>query len=212
MHERTGGKEYHPASLYFNDQLTSAIENRSADDIIAAVSTQPNNNITEAISNQLIARSFLAEQKSALIELDRHLSEIEAVHEAADLVREYAICLSSQFSDTFVAPPTADPFAKLSGDVLFREVLSAPTENLVDIATQIAAIDTSGLVPPDTVLVRMDHIQDSITEDLWGGVHNLRLNGVDEGMMEIMKDTLAQQIEMIDSAILTGFSIANRYQ
>lgn len=191
-----------PVSLYLDDALKRAIDRQDAYGIDRALRHQRQNNITESISNHLLARSFFLEEKNQLAMLHGKLPEVQTVKDAVEVVGGYVARLESQFDTLFVSDDPNDTFAKLSGDSLFRAALRASAKGNLAIARHISEIDMSILLPPDQLFYEMDFAQESIAEDLWGGVHNLRENGIYPDTIESVQDVVALQIETIDDGLL----------
>lgn len=206
--DRRGRKQENPfsspASLYFNEDLSLAIRKGNLYDTVAALNQQGKNNVTEAISNHLIARSFLVRQKEDLFILYEQIAEAATIREVVERVGEYTVKLGESFDDLFVTEETDGKFAKLSGDGLFRAALQTPEEGRAVIARRIADVDVSALLPQDQLFYAMETAQDSIAEDLWGGVHNLRERGLYPDTIEEMRGVVAKQISAVDDSIINN--------
>lgn len=194
-----------PVALYFESPLRWAIEVGSEIAIRDALEGQPLNDVTEAISNHLIVRSFMAEQKGKLVALDASFSEATTLHRVVKLVGEYTDGLADDFERTFIASEAEGKFSKLTGDALFRKALAAQSVRLPAIARHIAALDAGSLASPEELLCDMESTQDSIAEYLWGSVAMLRLKGVNFLTLKAARGVIYDEIDTLDKRLLEGF-------
>lgn len=187
------------ASIHFNERLAHAIKRGQELSLAAALKMQEQNDVTSALSNHLLVRSFLAEQKYQLTALDRALDETVAAEKIQAHVEQYADQLKQGFESTFIAD---EDDSKLSGDALFREALSVPGTEGIVLARRIAEVDASQLASPEEILQELGVMTATIAEDLYGGIEYLREDGVSDATLEHMKEVVAFQIEVIDAALV----------
>lgn len=200
--ESSGSQDrYRPVFQLLDTLLVQAIRSGEQKNVVAALKSQEHTEITEAISNRLIVRTFLVMQKGGLAVLDRQLSDQLTATQAARLIRDYLRELKSQFTDMFVAGKLQDKYAKLSGDKLFREALSAPGEPSAEIANKLIEINANSLTSPANMYEVAEYIRDSITETLWETVQDIRERGADEQVRADAKRVITEQVARLDSFI-----------
>src|SRR5690606_20702383 len=81
---------HYPAQLYFTPALRRAIQIGSSRAIEVGLKRQEVNSVTEALSNHLLVRSFLVEQKGALVALENSIDAAETIMEITTTVDNYA--------------------------------------------------------------------------------------------------------------------------
>lgn len=186
------------ASDFLDDRLVQAIADGNREEIVVALSNQEPNLLTEAISNRLVVRGFLADQKSKLIALDGQLSSQENADQMVEYVRQYLQTLRVDFTEAFVGEKEGGELEKLSGDKLFREALSESGESLAYIARQVTDIDATALTPPDKVFDWMEHIRESIIESLWDVAQDIREDAYRSEAVLNTKQEIHDQIAKLD--------------
>lgn len=194
------GDKLHPtAASKLNLDLVQAIIEGDRDGMDQAILKQPSIPETEMISNRILARKFLAEEKDYLVSLQSSLTETKGKSEAIRQVREYLRALKHNFADTFVANEGDSAHEKLSDDRLFREALQQPGEEGIEIARHILDIDVSTLSSADSVLRWMEHTRNHITDSLWGTVKDMREGSADKN--ELLA-AVSKEIELLDRYIM----------
>lgn len=190
---------------FLSESLRNAISSGSPESIAAALGDQEQNWVTEAVSNQLVARTFLVQQKDKLAALNSDISE-EHASDTARKITAYLEDLKTDFATTFMAEGEADERITLSGDDLLRELLSAPGEASAYIWHQLSSLKVSSLASPEAIIRRMQYVRDAITATLWESVLDIREGADGQDLITEVKRTVTEQMMRLDTHIEANLS------
>jgi len=197
-------KEKRPVGLCFDEGLQMAIQSGNGPLIKAALGRQESNEITEDVSNHLLLRSFLANQKSKLVALERNYAD-EATKTIDDFyqhLNKYLDELKTQFEAVFISGETEYPYTKLTGDTLFRKALGEQNEYLPLLARAIAEIDKNDLLSPAEILELAEIVTEEIYKNLQDALVSLEEEGINTSSRSALQKQLAFQINEIDALLL----------
>lgn len=205
---------------YLNEGLVNAIDNGDPDEISAALRQQAKNEVTVALSNCLVARSFLVRQKSRLVILEDELSDGASDKSIIDLMQLLMDIIKDDYSDAFVSVRERDRYDKLSGDEAFREFIAMDDDEEVDdegidneyftssvteakfrlIGTTAAFLDS-----PEATFYWIQDLNEDIVCSLHGILEDIEKNSITEQNFLNIRQEISTQIDCLDQNILSCF-------
>ena len=112
-----------PSLAYLDEKLIAALELADTEVLEEVLPEQEKNEVTTALSNHLMARTFMVRQKSRLVMLENKLAGGAEDDVIIGLTEELMSALKDDYRVTFVAAGGKDKYEKLSGDEAFREFM-----------------------------------------------------------------------------------------
>ena len=209
-----------PSLAYLDEELIAALELADTEVLEGVLLGQEKNAVTTALSNHLMARTFMVRQKGRVVTLGNRLANGAKDDEIIGLTQELISTLKDDYQTTFVAVDGKDRYEKLSGDEAFREFMliddamgvddeDIDNEDFISSVTmakwRLVETSTTSLESPKETYGWMKGVEESIIRTLYGIVEEINRGGITEQNVFWIEGEIVAQIDSLDANIRSYF-------